>query len=125
MKTIYKINKQSIQLLILPLLVGITFSCSETDDNSLSENPDEVSINDYILGLNYSPEELLNTQDISGSSVRDEINTESIGSSAPVEGVVTSCERITYDLKTNFSEVSILQPTDGIIYPGASNYFGN
>ncbi len=123
MKTIYKMNKQPLLSLIILLTVCFTFSCSETDDtDELSENPEAASINAYILGLNYSPEELLNTQDISGSSFRDDINTESIGSSTPVEGVVTSCERVTYDLKTNFSEVSILQPTDGIIYPGALVY---
>lgn len=122
MKTIYKIKKQTIQSLILLLIVCLNFSCSETEDDGLSENPEAASINGYILGLSYSPEELLNVQDISGSSFRDDINTESIGSSAPDEGVVTSCERITYDLKTNFSEVSILQPTDGIIYPGALVY---
>lgn len=115
-------NKQSKLSLILLLLVCFTFSCSEKEDDGLSENPDAASINEYILGLNYSPEELLNTQDISGSSFRDDINTESIGSSTPVEGVITSCERVTYDLKANFSEVSILQPTDGIIYPGALVY---
>nr|WP_321235369.1 thiol-activated cytolysin family protein [uncultured Psychroserpens sp.] len=98
-------------------------NCSDPDDSvGLIENPDASSITDYILGLNYNSEDLLNTQSISGSSERDIIDSQPIGNNNPVNGVVTSCVRKTYDLKSNFSEVSILQPTDGVIYPGALVY---
>ena len=118
-----RVTKHIAKSLTALFLMSCVFNCSETDDSDgMSENPDAMSINEYILGLDYSPEDLLNTQPISGSSERNEIGSQSIGSNAPVQGVVTSCERTTYDLKSNFSEVSILQPTDGIIYPGALVY---
>ncbi|WP_431134289.1 thiol-activated cytolysin family protein [Psychroserpens mesophilus] len=121
------IMKLYLKFVLLFAFALVAFNCSKSDDgiNDVDENPFASSINEYILGLNYNPESLLNTQSISGSIERTEIDSQSLGDDNPVQGVVTSCVRKTFDLKSNFSEVSILQPTSGIIYPGALIYGDN
>lgn len=120
MKTAKHISKIAIALSISLLF----FTSCSTEDDGVGEgtSPDANTINEYILGLSFNHEELLNTQNLQdGESNRDEgepYNDDSIPSS-PQQGTVTSCSLTDVSLATNFDDVAILRPTADVIYPGA------
>ncbi|GAA0878683.1 hypothetical protein GCM10009119_16510 [Algoriphagus jejuensis] len=80
-------------------------------------SPDAESISDYLQNFNSGTNDILNVQDIAGSSLRTE--TGNRVSSTPINGGTKECRVVTYDLKNNFEDIAILRPTNGIIYPGA------
>lgn len=101
------------------LCVTLLSSCSKEDDGNDSENPDASSINEYILNLTYNADELLNVQDTGGlASERTLVNEENT-TDPPVQGTVIGCGIKDYNLESNFDDVAILRPTNGIIFPGA------
>lgn len=78
-----------------------------------------AQINTLIANLNYDAEALLNVQNTGGSSSeRTELNQVSEPTTAE-QGVEYTCMTTDYNLATNFDEVAILRPTNGIVWPGA------
>lgn len=106
----------------LPLIVGcllvLLSSCSKEDDG-IGNSPDANLINEYIANLSYDPNELLNVQDTGGLSSERTLTDEGEIPEAPVMGTIFSCSFQDYTLESNFDDVAVLRPTNGIIYPGA------
>ncbi len=112
-------KKNSLTSTISFLFVLVMIACQK--DTMKINNPDAEDIDGYIKALNYSPESLLNTLDLNnlpshktehGSKTKQDV----------VKGMKKTCKTIDYTLESNFSDVAILQPTKGIIYPGALVY---
>lgn len=115
-----KTNRASILQIVLLCSLFITLeSCKDEDIEAyleLSENQAD-EFNDYLLGLSFDPESLLEVQDIASSSERSSEGLKE-SSSGDVEEFI-ACTREDFNLKQNFDEVAILRPTEGVIWPGA------
>ena len=70
-------------------------------------------INDYIWSLSYDPDRMLSVQP-NGSTHAQPVNTRQAGSSA-----VIICTKQDHVLRENLTELAIMRPTNGVIYPGA------
>ncbi len=117
MKTLLNISKQ---IFITCICSAFIFtSCSKEDDGGGGESPDAASINEYIASLTYNKDELLNLQDTGGLASERTITFEDETTSSPNQGTITGCQIKDYNLESNFDDVAILRPTNGIIYPGA------
>ncbi|RKN81242.1 thiol-activated cytolysin family protein [Ulvibacterium marinum] len=137
MKTIIpKIKMMSI--LVLAISVSAITSCSKDEspvdpppaegggENNGGENPggeenenNLEDINSLITNLTYDPDALLNVQN-TGSLVPDREETGSRNDNqGPTLGWVTECRISDYSLESNFDDVAILRPTNGVIFPGA------
>ena len=104
---------RSVLLVILcAFLVG---ACDSGPGVGPEANPDANSIGDYLAGLNYDADALLNVQpsDAARTPVDTTTTTEQDGN---VERV---CTRTTYNLENNFEEIAILRPTADVIWPGS------
>lgn len=112
------INFKLFAPLTLSLALLLT-ACSSEDDGLNGVTPDANSINEYLLGLSYNPDELLNVQETGGLASSREITFEDSDTEDPVQGTVVGCTIRDYDLYSNFDEIAILRPTEGVIYPGA------
>jgi thiol-activated cytolysin len=90
-------------------------SAPGAEDDSDTTNPAGESIGDYLAGLNYDGDALLNVQarDAARTAVDTTTTTEQDGN---VERV---CTRTTYNLENNFEEIAILRPTADVIWPGS------
>ena len=93
-------------------------SCSKEDDGG-GTNPESSSINEYILNLTYDPSSMLNEQDTGGLASERTLTFEEETTTLPVLGTVVECQVADYTLESNFDDVAILRPTNGIVYPGA------
>ena len=103
---------------LIVLLFIVTYSCNKDEDFNNPVNPDAESINDYIFGLNYDPDTMLNVQDTGGNASQRTLNGETTANNI-YEGNVTNCVTKDYTLESNFDDVAILRPVAGVIYPGA------
>lgn len=106
----------SITLVILLLVIS---ACSKDtidlpDQNQGVSGAEADSINDYITKLSYDPDVLLNVQSDPGSESRVISN-----SSNNNLGEVTECRTNEFDIRSNFEDVAIFDPTLGVVYPGA------
>jgi thiol-activated cytolysin len=76
------------------------------------------NLKQYIKSLTYDPRVLLAVQGDGGSliyeKVKDSNSERKVG-----DGKIIRCLRTTRSLSKNFDDVAILQPTQGVIYPGA------
>ncbi|MEX2512878.1 MAG: thiol-activated cytolysin family protein [Cyclobacteriaceae bacterium] len=113
-------------LRLLMLVVSILFLACSTDDpnpqpepckDCVGENTDKT--NTIIAALNYNPDDVLNVQNINEGSRSREIIDDNTSTSPPDLGVALTCRTTDYSLATNFEDVVILRPTNGIIWPGA------
>lgn len=100
------------------LLILAVFSCNKDENFSDPINPDAESINEYIFGLNYDPEAMLNVQDTGGSASQRTLNSQNTDNTV-YEGNIVNCVTKDYTLESNFDDVAILRPVAGVIYPGA------
>ncbi|MBX2828378.1 MAG: thiol-activated cytolysin family protein [Flavobacteriaceae bacterium] len=107
--------KKGVYLVLALALLG---SCSTEDDGG-GENPQANDITQYILSLTYDPDALLNVQDTGGLASERTVIEEVETTSSPNQGTVVECQVADYSLESNFDDVAILRPTNGIIYPGA------
>ncbi|GAA3606069.1 thiol-activated cytolysin family protein [Flavivirga amylovorans] len=106
------------------LFVFVLFpSCSKEDSEEDIKQELQKSIDNYLKELNYSSNELLGVED-TGSESSLKTKGESTDSNDNVHGENTStvCTSTDYNLKTNFSNIPILDPNKGIIWPGALVY---
>ena len=97
----------------------VILSCdSGGKEEPIKISPDAESISTYLRGLTFNSDELLNVQPISGSIFRENVGSPS-SSTTPGNGTYTECKTQKVNLRSNFEEIAILQPTNGVIYPGA------
>jgi thiol-activated cytolysin len=77
-------------------------------------------INEYVATLSYTPDDMLNVQSTGAESVvHTLVNDDVAVSSSRNGGYNITCTKDEYNLKSNFEEVAILRPTNGVIFPGA------
>ncbi len=105
-------------LLLLMAVLIISISCTEDPVTLIAPEKNAADIHEYISKLSYSPESMLNVQNIGGEqslkeAISDTAETKVNGNSTTV------CRITTYNLKKNFDKVAILRPTTGIVWPGA------
>ncbi|MEX0995560.1 MAG: thiol-activated cytolysin family protein [Flavobacteriaceae bacterium] len=113
-----KLINYSKKVLMTGLLTILLISCSKEDDGSPT-SADAQDITAYIQGLNYDPNQLLNVQETEGAPSLRTLTNESSDYSPPNQGTIIGCQIRDYDLFSNFDDVAILRPTNGVIYPGA------
>lgn len=88
-------------------------------ENGGEENDDLEAINAYIENLSYNPDELLNVQDTGGSATERTVTNDNTINTGPTLGQLFECRTQDYNLESNFDDVAILRPTNGIVFPGA------
>lgn len=118
MKTIVLKNQNGLKILFIGLLL-VAGSCSKDTVDTVDQiepisGAEADSINAYITKLNYDPDVLLNVQSSPGSESRLVSNN-----SNNSLGNVTECRTNEYDIRSNFEDVAIFDPTLGVVYPGA------
>ena len=80
-----------------------------------------ASLRQYIKALTYDPKLLLAVQPTGGELIQEKIKgTSQTRDTKP--GKIVRCTRTDHSLSGNFDDVAILQPTQGVIYPGALLY---
>ncbi|MEM6894783.1 MAG: thiol-activated cytolysin family protein [Bacteroidota bacterium] len=86
----------------------------EPEEPEEEVNPDLDAINEAIAALSYDPERLLNVQSNTGTDPSEERvrRTTSLGT-------VTECRTIDYNIRSNFQDVVMFDPTLAVVYPGA------
>ena len=72
----------------------------------------------YIRSLNYNPLTLLSAAPEGGMLLYEKVKKEE-SDRTPGNGKITRCTRKTTSLSKNFDDIAILQPTQGVVYPGA------
>ena len=123
MKTLFNLQ---LMILIVLLTVVLFMGCSKSDlveetDPLEVTNPEAVDINTYIQNLTYNPQDLLNTQNIDDLPSKRTENTKS-KTHDPDKGKIETCVTKDYGLQSNFSDIAILKPHNGVLYPGALVY---
>ncbi len=118
MKTINFKNLKGATLMLIGLTLGVS-SCSKDTIEPIDQNQgvsgvEADSINAYLSKLSYDPDVLLNVQSSPGSEskVISDNSSNSLGS-------VNECRTNEYDIRSNFEDVAIFDPTLGVVYPGA------
>ncbi len=108
-----------------PLIAAVCFlafgplSCNKSDvEPGPKPNPEAPEINSLISGLSYDPDAMLNVNPIGGKPSDRKLNRKSTSSDVSL-GLTKSCVTEEYNLKTNFDEVAIIRPTNGVVFPGA------
>ncbi|NYJ29218.1 thiol-activated cytolysin family protein [Allomuricauda sp. ARW1Y1] len=120
-------------LLIWSMTLCLAVSCSKDEgtdppidkggenggENGGEENDDLEAINAYIENLSYNPDELLNVQDTGGGATERTVTNDNTINTGPTLGQLFECRTQDYNLESNFDDVAILRPTNGIVFPGA------
>ncbi len=115
-----KLKQASKKPLAASLFIGLSIiflSCKK--DNGV---PDfSTGINDFIRGLAYDPDALMNVQDIGLSDGSKSTLKQTTQNSYYQNGEneYVTCINKSYNLQQNAEQVAILRPTNGIIWPGA------
>ncbi|MCB0382461.1 MAG: thiol-activated cytolysin family protein [Psychroserpens sp.] len=110
-----------LKFILLFAITLVVFNCSKADDSDggEDENPFAASINEYLLGLSYDANTLLDVKDTGGMPNSRENTSNSQGNTPPVNGQTSLCYIANYSLDSNFDDVAILRPNLDAIYPGA------
>lgn len=106
----------SVYALVLAMLAMPASGCKKDNDAENMIRTDDL--NTYIRSLSYDPKQLLHVQETGGQSVQKTILSEQTSTTLS-GGVISTCTETKYDMKSNFEEVAILRPTNGVVYPGA------
>mgnify|MGYP001800325334 FL=1 len=135
---IQKVSQWFVMLLCLTLLT--VYSCSKDEssapeppienggdrdgddngnDDGNSENDDLDAINSTIAELSYDADDMLNVQDTGGAASERTLTDENNTNSGPTQGKILECRTEDYSLESNFDDVAILRPTNGVVFPGA------
>jgi thiol-activated cytolysin len=79
------------------------------------------AVNDYVNSLTYDPRILMAVEGDGGTVLQEKAKSSSSNRSQGDNAVIL-CTTTNYSLSNNFDEVVIMQPTNGIVYPGALIY---
>lgn len=116
MKALFQNNLKALFSLAFLFIIS---SCDQSGkEEPIRISPEAESITEYIQGLNFNPNETFNVQPISGAIARENVGTPSSQTTSG-NGGFTICKTQKVNLKSNFEEIAVLQPTNGVIYPGA------
>ena len=114
-----KSQKNLSRVFSLALTLFIVSACSTGDDvEPIRISPEAESITDYIRNMTGDGDDMFNVQAISGSVARQDAGAPR-STTTSGEGSYTTCTTQRVNLQSNFDEIAILRPTDGVIYPGA------
>ncbi|MCG2461119.1 thiol-activated cytolysin family protein [Flavobacteriaceae bacterium F89] len=119
--TLFKTNRTMLTI-IVGLILLVPTSCSKEDggeDPGPKPNPEAANIDAVIANLSYDANDLLNVQDTGGTSSKRTLKGDNTTKKGPDLGTIQTCTTKEYNLESNFDDVSILRPTNGIIWPGA------
>lgn len=94
-------------------------SCSKDEDEAIPSNPMAGDINAYISSLEYDPVTMLNVNNTPGDIAQKTPGEGDSEYGNLNRGFRSICVNQTYSLKRDFSEVAILNPGSGNVYPGA------
>jgi len=78
-----------------------------------------AALKQYIKSLNYNPKILLAVQGDGGEILREQVKSTSAPKREVGNGEIIRCIETKKSLTNNFKDIAILQPTEGVIYPGA------
>lgn len=95
-----------------------------TGGGTTTSAKNKKGINDFINSLTYDPRKLMAVEGDGGTILQDK----QVGSSSDRKtdnNAVILCTTEKYSMSNNFDEVVIMQPTNGIVYPGALIYADN
>ncbi|MEW4924996.1 thiol-activated cytolysin family protein [Algibacter sp. 2305UL17-15] len=106
-------------IFLLTLFTSIGCSTDEVGDSGPKVNPEAAEISDLISNLSYDANKLLNVKDTGGAPSERTLDKTTPSTTNPVKGYYQSCETKFYTLESNFNDVAILRPTNGILWPGA------
>lgn len=95
------------------VILIVVFACKKEFDPVAQTQ----EISQYIKGLNYDPNAILNVQSIDGGSLKTQTN--STTNKVLQNNNLIVCQEVAYNLKQNAEQVAIIRPTNGIIWPGA------
>ena len=93
-----------------------------TDDPKTTTQPNSNdSLKQYIKSLIYDPRRLLAADAEGGVLLYDKPDPKKPVENLrkPGSGNITRCTKTAHNMRKNFDEIAILQPTQGVIYPGA------
>lgn len=122
MKTLKHVNNEIFAILSTGFLfIFLHTACKKSVDTAGGgELPRDVAdINQYISNLQYDPDKLLNVQPTAGAPSARIQKSKTNNPQTRTGGYYVNCSKTTYNLQTNFEDVAILKPTNGIIFPGA------
>ena len=89
--------------------------------NPITNTNNKKAVNDYVNGLTYDPRKLLAVEGDGGTVLQDkQLSTNSERKND--NNKITVCTVAKYSMSNNFDEVVIMQPTNGIVYPGSLIY---
>ena len=79
------------------------------------------TLKQYIRNLSYDPRKLLAASAEGGVLLYDKPDPKKPieNMRKPGSGNITRCTKTAHNMKKNFEEIAIMQPTQGVIYPGA------
>ncbi len=117
MKT--KLQQLAAILLCSTTILFISCSKDETGDPEPKSNPEAEEISDLIANLSYDANSLLNVKNTGGAPSERTLTSDRNTTTSPNLGYYQSCNTKKYSLESNFDDVAILRPTNGIIWPGA------
>ncbi|WP_149303055.1 thiol-activated cytolysin family protein [Pareuzebyella sediminis] len=108
-------------ILLTSVIICFLASCSkdEAGEAEPKTNPNAQEIDDIIANLSYDASALLNVQDTGGASSERTLKREQPSQQGPTQGNIRTCLTQEYSLESNFDDVAVLRPTNGIIWPGA------
>lgn len=87
-------------------------------DESATQETSGNGLGEYIESLEYDPNRLLSVQATGNQPMFEKVLSRN-EQRTPGSGTVTKCTRSSKSLSRNFTDIMILQPTRGAIYPGS------
>ena len=110
-------NKLFLNFIMFLFSFLVFTSCGKEDVSS-----DVMDIDEYIKSLDYDQNSILNVNDIVGSNTNRELTSDNTVTNPAVNGKVLECRTQNFSLDRNLDKVSILRPTNGVVWPGALIY---
>ncbi len=94
----------------------------QTPDTTEPDTPTQgnasAGLGQYIAGLNYDADRLLSVQPTGSQPIFEKVLSHN-EQRMPGDGIITKCTLSTKSLSRNFTDITILQPTRGAVYPGS------
>ncbi len=96
-------------------------STGNTGDSTSTQPSSNTSLRQYIRGLSYDPRKILAADSAGGTLLVDEPDPKKNAEKLRKPGAksIIRCIKTPHTMKKNFDEIAILQPTQGVVYPGA------
>lgn len=91
----------------------------EPSEKPVAKPSSSGTLGQYIRGLSYDSANLLAVQPIGDQPIFEKALSQGETIRKPGGGTVTTCTKTPKRLSRNFDEIAVLQPTRGVIYPGA------